>query len=171
MKKNNIYFKPLREEDLSMLCEWLNRPHLQQWWREEEISLAGVREKYLPRISGVGAAIPFLAYKDQMPAGYIQYYHANAGNNDWWPDKPGPDVVGIDLFIADETILNRGIGTAIVKEFIQGLVEKIHPVEIRIDPNPGNIAAIKCYQKAGFIKKKLINTPDGPAMMMVYKVT
>jgi hypothetical protein len=45
------------------------------------------------------------------PAGYIQVYDASAGS-EWWPDRPGPGVVGIDQFLADGERLGQGLGTA-----------------------------------------------------------
>lgn len=29
---HQFMFKPLIESDLQLLCEWLNQPHLQEWW-------------------------------------------------------------------------------------------------------------------------------------------
>ena len=101
-------FRPLTEKDLPLLLEWLNRPHLQEWWREGERSLEELRDKYLPRIAGGDAARPFLAYEDGEAVGYIQYYVAAEGSADGWPDQPGPGVLGIDQFLADVARSSKG---------------------------------------------------------------
>lgn len=111
-------FRPLTENDLPMLAEWLNRPHLQQWWRSGEIALKQVRKKYLPRIFHEDSALPFLAILDGEAVGYIQYYKAWEGDPQWWPDEPGAGVLGIDQFLADEQNLNKGLGTAMVQQFV-----------------------------------------------------
>jgi hypothetical protein len=48
MPSSGFTFRPLTEADLPLLRERLNRPHLQEWWREEEVTLDGLREKYPP---------------------------------------------------------------------------------------------------------------------------
>lgn len=160
-------FRPLTEEDLPLLREWLNWPHLQEWWREGEVSLDGLREKYLPRIAGADAARPFVALLDGEPAGYIQVYDASAGP-EWWPHRPGPGVVGIDQFLADGDRLGRGLGTAMVSAFVARLLEDPAVTEVRVDPRPDNPRAIRCYRKVGFRAVGSITTPDGPALMMVF---
>jgi len=173
LKRNKVpraerfQFRPLTPADLPLLRAWLNRPHLQQWWREEEATVEGLRDRYLPRIAGDDAARPFLAYRDGEPVGYIQYYDASAGDPDWWPDTPGPGVRGIDQFLADENRLGQGLGTAMVSQFVAHLMEDPAVTEIRVDPRPDNARAIACYRKAGFRDVGVITTPDGPALMMV----
>jgi RimJ/RimL family protein N-acetyltransferase len=166
MNKAPIEFIPLSETDLPLLADWLSRAHLQKWWREDEITIDRIREKYLPRIFGEDDARPFLVYLDYSPVGYIQYYHARI-NRDWWPDKPEKGVLGIDQFIADEQHLNKGIGSRMISEFVQRLFDDSGVTEIRVDPRPDNVRAIRCYEKVGFKKVNQIKTHDGPAIMMV----
>jgi aminoglycoside 6'-N-acetyltransferase-1b/aminoglycoside 6'-N-acetyltransferase-2 len=166
---HSFTFRPLAEADLPTLLEWLSRPHLQEWWREEEVSLESVRAKYLPRIAGDDDARPYLAFLADRPTGYIQYYLAAAGDPDWWPDEPGPGVLGIDQFLADGSRLGQGLGTAMVGQFAAWLFEDADVTEIRVDPRPDNTRAIRCYEKVGFRAVERITTPDGPALMMVLR--
>ncbi len=91
MKEPQFEFHPLIESDLPLLCDWLNRPHLQEWWQAGETSLDEVREKYLPRIVERDTAKPYLAYLKEKPIGYIQYYLASEGDKAWWPDRMNPE--------------------------------------------------------------------------------
>lgn len=161
-------FRPLTEEDLPLLHEWLNRPHLLEWWSAEQ-SPEDVRAKYLPRIADAGAAKPFLALLEDRPVGYIQSYEVSEGSDDWWPDRPGPGVLGIDQFLADGDRLGQGLGTAMVRRFTDRLFEDPWVTEIRVDPRPDNTRAIRCYEKVGFRRIGEITTPDGPALMMVLR--
>jgi aminoglycoside 6'-N-acetyltransferase len=36
-----------------------------------------------------------------------------------------------------------------------------------IDPDPANARAIRACEKAGFCRDKVVDTPDGPALLMV----
>lgn len=166
----NIDFRPLEESDLPLLTDWLNRPHLQKWWRDEKVTLDTVGKKYLPRIYKKDSARPFLVTLNNTPIGYIQYYDVSEGDLNWWPDVPGKGVYGIDQFIGDEKLLNQGVGTAMIKEFIKFLRKQMAVNEIRMDPNPENQRAICCYEKAGFKKIQEIITPDGAAVMMVFEI-
>lgn len=167
MKEQLFQFHPLTEQDLPLLCEWLNRPHLQAWWREGEITFESVREKYLPRIFEADTARPFLAYLEGKYVGYIQYYNASEGDPNWWPDEPRPGVLGIDQFLADEEELGQGLGTAMISQFVGKILEDPKVTQIRVDPRPDNRRAIRCYKKVGFREVGPITTPDGPAVMMV----
>ena len=68
-----IEYRPLTESDLPMLHQWLNRPHLKRWWRAET-TLEEVRDKYLPRIAGADAAVPYLGFVGDQPVSYNQSY-------------------------------------------------------------------------------------------------
>jgi len=35
------------------------------------------------------------------------------------------------------------------------------------DPDPDNPRAIRAYEKAGFVRERLVDTPDGVALLMV----
>ena len=54
-----------------------------------------------------------------------------------------------------------------VSQFAALLMQDPDVTEIRVDPRPENVRAIRCYAKAGFRAVAPITTPDGPAMMMV----
>ena len=167
MKNLAFKFNLLTENDLPLMCEWLNNEHLQKWWRKGEITLEEVREKYLPRIIEQDSAIPYLAVLEEKAVGFIQYYSVTNGNPNWWPDEPGPDVFGIDTFLAEEENLNKGLGTEMVKHFVKFLFDEKNAMQVRVDPRPDNFRAIRCYEKAGFNQIQPITNPDGPAIMMV----
>lgn len=102
------------------------------------------REKYLPQIAGRDAARPYLAYCNGKPVGYIQYYLAAEGER-----------------------LGQGLGTAMASAFVAFLLQDPAMTEIRVNPRPDNLRAIRCYAKAGFRECKRITIPDGPALMMI----
>jgi aminoglycoside 6'-N-acetyltransferase len=38
---------------------------------------------------------------------------------------------------------------------------------IVIDPDPANARAIRAYEKASFCRDRTVDTPDGPALLMI----
>ena len=80
------------------------------------------------------------------------------------PDANDPRI---DQFIADEERLNRGVGTAFIRQFVGSLMEDPSTVEVRVDPRPDNGRAIRCYEKVGFVRVGDMITADGPATLMV----
>jgi len=54
-----------------------------------------------------------------------------------------------------------------VRAFVQRLFADPAVTRIQTDPSPVNRRAIRCYEKAGFHRVKIVTTPDGPAVYMV----
>jgi RimJ/RimL family protein N-acetyltransferase len=69
--------------------------------------------------------------------------------------------------MANAEQLGRGIGTAMVRAFVERLFADAAVTRVQTDPAPGNGRAIRCYEKAGFRAVGEVDTPDGPALLMV----
>jgi RimJ/RimL family protein N-acetyltransferase len=110
---------------------------------------------------------PYIALLDGQPFGYIQSYVALGSGGGWWEDETDPGVRGIDQSLADAAQLNRGLGTAMVKAFVERLFDDPAVTRIQTDPDPRNARAIRCYEKAGFARDRLVDTPDGVALLMI----
>jgi RimJ/RimL family protein N-acetyltransferase len=158
-------FRPITESDLPLLSEWLQRPHVAARW-DDQTSPDQVRAKYLPRLAEGSTVVPYLAFLGDDPIGYIQSYVPAFEGDDWWPDVTDPGVRGIDQFLADEANLNQGLGSAMVTAFVAQLFADPSVTRIQTDPSPDNPRAIRCYEKAGFRRIGLVDTPDGQALMM-----
>ena len=162
-----VELRLMREEDLPMLHEWLNRPHIVEWWGNERPSMDEVRAKYLPRVLAAERVTPYIALLDGRPFAYAQSYVALGSGDGWWEEVTDPGVRGIDQSIADETLLGQGLGTRVVRALVQRLLRDPAVTTVQTDPAPDNARAIRCYEKAGFRRVKDIVTPDGPATYML----
>lgn len=164
-----ITLRPMTEHDLPMLHEWLNRPHIVEWWggEAERPSLEEVRRQYLPQVLAESAVTPYIAVLDHEPIGYAQSYVAMGSGDGWWEDETDPGVRGIDQSLANPALLNQGYGTRLVRALVERLFSDPAVTKIQTDPAPDNHRAIRCYEKAGFVWQKVIATPDGPAIYMV----
>ncbi|MEO8090349.1 MAG: GNAT family N-acetyltransferase [Gemmatimonadales bacterium] len=162
---SSITFRPLGGADLPMLREWLARPHVAEWWSPTP-SLGKVEQEFKPLISGESTTRAYLVLGDGAPIGYIQSYVAKDSGGGWWPSEQDPGVRGIDQFLAHPEQLGRGVGTAMVRAFVQRLFADPDVTRIQTDPSPSNPRAIRCYEKAGFRALREIETPDGVALLM-----
>lgn len=150
-----------------MLHDWLNRPHIVEWWQNERPTLDEIREKYLPRVLAVERVTPYIGLLNGVPFAYAQSYVAHGSGDGWWEDVADPGVRGIDQSIADEALLGVGLGTRLVQVLVRGLFSDPAVTAVQTDPAPDNLRAIRCYEKAGFRRVKDIVTPDGPAVYML----
>jgi AacA4 family aminoglycoside N(6')-acetyltransferase len=164
-----VTLRLMTEQDLPMLHDWLNRPHIVEWWggEEERPTLDDVLEQYLPSVLAEESVTPYIAMLGEEPIGYAQSYVALGSGDGWWEDETDPGVRGIDQSLAHATQLNKGLGTRLVHALVERLFLDPTVTKIQTDPAPNNHRAIRCYEKAGFVRQKVITTPDGPAVYMV----
>ncbi len=150
-----------------MLHQWLNRPHIVEWWGGEQPSLEEVRAHYLPRVLAIGKVTPYIGMLRGKPMAYAQSYVALGCGDGWWEDETDPGVRGIDQSIAFPELLGKGLGTQLVLALVRRLFMDPSVTKVQTDPSPSNARAIRCYEKAGFKRIKTIITPDGPAQYML----
>lgn len=171
---SGITFRALREIDLPLLHQWLNAPHVVEWW-EEPTTLADVREDYLPRLEeddvlpldARGGVVQFIAHEQGAPFGFIQCYRVMAFQHEgYWLDEKDPFAVGIDQFIGLPDRIGKGLGTRMLRAFIARTFEDPRVTSIQTDPDPRNARAIAAYRKAGFVDVGLVDTPDGRERLM-----
>jgi len=164
-----IALRPMQEADVALLHGWLQRPHVRQWWGDEDagITLAQARERYAPRVQAQGGVTPYIVCDDGVPIGYAQSYVALGSGGGWWEDETDPGVRGIDQFIGEAALLGRGLGTRMVAALLARLFADPVVTRVQTDPDPANARAIRCYEKAGFRRVREIVTPDGPALYML----
>jgi aminoglycoside 6'-N-acetyltransferase-1b/aminoglycoside 6'-N-acetyltransferase-2 len=167
--KTIVTLRAMTEDDLPMLHDWLNRPHIVEWWggEEQRPTFEDVVEHYLPSILAAERVTPYIAMLGNEPIGYAQSYVALGSGDGWWEDEADPGVRGIDQALANSNQLNQGIGTELVRSLVELLFSDPTVTKVQTDPPPSNHRAIRCYEKAGFVQQKLITTPDGPAVYMV----
>jgi aminoglycoside 6'-N-acetyltransferase len=80
---------------------------------------------------------------------------------------PQPDGTrGIDQMIGEPDMIERGHGSAFIRAFIEDVLAAGAP-RVVTDPDPTNARAIRCYEKAGFARDRLVDTPDGVALLMI----
>jgi RimJ/RimL family protein N-acetyltransferase len=118
-----ITFRLLRRDDMPLLHEWLQRPHVAEWWHPSP-TLGEVAGEFEPLTRPGFRDQGYIALIGGRPIGYVQSY--------------------VDRLFADPAV-----------------------TKVQTDPDPANARAIRCYEKAGFIRVAEVDTPDGRALLMV----
>lgn len=169
MHIKNFSFANILKENIPLLYSWLNEPHVSKWWptpkKDEPIN------EFLQRIRSIDTG--YLVLLNSIPIGYIQYYKINRNEKSgaWLPELP-QNTIGIDQFIGDKNLLGKGYGALFIKEFINYLSNSLEPIltTVIVDPEPHNIAAIKCYEKVGFINMGIYDRRGEPAQLLRYDI-
>jgi RimJ/RimL family protein N-acetyltransferase len=165
-----ITFRLMTREDLPLVHEWHQRPHVVRWWTARR-TLAEVEEHYLPTIEGDEPTDHYVAFHDGEPIGMIQTYLVS-DYPDWAAvTGAGPGVAGIDLFIGDEELTGRGIGTEMLRRFVDEIVFAEPATTACIaDPDARNVASLRAFEKAGFrTVREFVDPEDGEVHALVQR--
>jgi aminoglycoside 6'-N-acetyltransferase len=160
MARAGYQFRPLLTGDLAMVRKWLAMPHVVEWWGDPDQQFELVSSDLAEP-----AMEQFIVATEDGPFGYLQCYDLRA-----WPTVAfGPQPGGtraIDQFIGKSEMVGCGHGSGFIRQFIDELLAGGTP-RVITDPAPANSRAIRAYEKAGFIRQHVVETSDGPAVLMV----
>ncbi|MFN6559137.1 MAG: GNAT family N-acetyltransferase [Nostoc sp. ChiSLP01] len=163
IKKYEITIRPMEDEmyDYELLAKWLTDEKVLEFYegRDNPFAVERIIETYKPSIQRDEGVIPCIFYYQDTAIGYLQYFALNdlseTDRQLYCLDRT-ENVYGIDLFIGKTDYWNRGIGTKILSVVINYLFEQVQAKKIVIDPHVDNLRAIRCYEKCGFVKVKLL---------------
>jgi aminoglycoside 6'-N-acetyltransferase len=145
--------------DLPMIKCWLETPHVSEWWHD-----AAEQFELVSGDLGHPDMAQFIVAAETRPFAYLQCYNLSAWNAGFGLQPAG--TRGLDQFIGEPDMLGRGHGSAFIRTFADRLLANGTP-RIVIDPDPANTRAIRAYEKAGFTRDRVVETPDGSALLMV----
>lgn len=166
--EHKIAFVPVTHADLPLLRAWLKQPHCRQWWGEPDEELALIRAT----LEGDDGTRAFVVRVDGAPAAYIQSWKPSnfARSPQWLDEAPWladvpADTLGIDVFVGPTEMLERGMGSRIVRAFAERLFEA-GATRLIIDPDSANGRAVRAYEKAGFREYARHDGPDETTLLM-----
>jgi aminoglycoside 6'-N-acetyltransferase len=152
-------FRPMTSADLPLVRRWLAEPHVVEWWGD-------AAEQY-ELVSGDLTELAmdqYIVSSGSSDFAYLQCYLLTAWNSGFGQHPGG--TRGIDQFIGEPDMIERGHGSAFIRAFVDERLRNGVP-RIVTDPDPANTRAVRAYEKAGFEKSGMVDTPDGPALLMV----
>jgi aminoglycoside 6'-N-acetyltransferase len=152
-------FRSLSATDLPMVKRWLVTPEVVRWWGDPQEQYALVSgDLDHPDMD------QFIVSLGEHPFGYIQCYALSAWNQSFGAQPA--KTRGIDQFIGEPGLIGCGHGSSFIRQFVEGMLASGIP-RIVTDPDPDNGRAVRAYAKAGFQSGRVVDTPDGPALLMV----
>jgi aminoglycoside 6'-N-acetyltransferase len=152
-------FRPMTAGDLSLIRQWLETPEVVRWWGRPDQQYALVSgDLHHPDMD------QFIVALGGHRFGYLQCYALSTWNQGFGSHPP--KTRGIDQFIGEPDMIGRGHGSGFIRQFADTLLTSGVP-RIVTDPDPDNGRAVRAYAKAGFQSERLVDTPDGPALLMV----
>ena len=157
--RSRISSVPLTAADLPLIEQWLNRPHVREWWGDPVRGLAAITDHI-----GDPAIDVFIVGYGDVPIGYLQSWDPHAEASHPCRDQPR-GTRGIDQFIGEPDFIGRGHGSAFIRAFVKRLLDAGVP-RVITDPNPRNARAIRAYAKAGFRPIDRRVTISGEALLM-----
>jgi aminoglycoside 6'-N-acetyltransferase len=152
-------FHPMSAAYLALIRRWLQTPEVVRWWGQPD-------EQY-KLVSGDldhPDMDQFIVALGGHPFGYIQCYALSTWNQGFGSQPPA--TRGIDQFIGEPEMIGRGHGSGFIRQFVDRLLTSGIP-RVVTDPDPDNGRAVRAYAKAGFQSERLVDTPDGQALLMV----
>jgi len=154
-------FRPFTHADLPMITRWLQAPEVVRWWGDAEAELALIAQDIDEPLMR-----QWIVEYHGQPFGYVQSYPLHA-----WPQSRLmhlPDGSrAIDAFIGEPDMIGRGHGRVFLRAFAEMLVAEGAPV-VAIDPGVDNHRARRAYAWAGFVGEEVVETGQGPAILMLF---
>jgi RimJ/RimL family protein N-acetyltransferase len=155
-----IAFQPLSADDLPLVEEWLRRPHVARWWRDDiDRSLA----EYRGAIEGREPTDHYLIVVEGTPVGMIQTYLVSD-----YPEweavvQVGEGVAGVDILIGEEELTGRGLGPEVLARFAREVIT-VPSVVATVDEE--NRRSWRAFEKAGFGHVRDVEEDGVPCRLM-----
>ena len=166
---DRIAFRPMTADDLPLLHEWIRRPHVLRWYGDHG-TYEDVVDHYLPAIEGLDPTDHHIVLLGDRAIGMVQTYLV-ADYPDYAAVVGVTDraTAGVDILIGEEDLTGRGLGTGILRRFVDEIVfAKPETVACVADPEVANVASVRAFEKAGFaVAKEFVDPEDGRLHVLV----
>lgn len=172
----DIRFRRLTDDDLPLLHRWLNDPGVVRWWEGDDVSWDAIVRDY--GATSDDRTEHWIATVEGQPVGWIGCYAAaDYAEEDevrhWRVLGVDRTAAGIDYLIGDPTARGHGLGTAMIRRFVEEVVFGRHPdwSQACASPVAANIASVRALEKAGFVRLGSFEDKHGSAVLMTRRRT
>ncbi|WNB93962.1 GNAT family N-acetyltransferase [Bacillus sp. NEB1478] len=154
-QNGDLTVRKLEKKDQYLLVKWLSDESVLEYYegRDNPFDLDKVNKVFYE--SEEDDEIKCMVEYKEKAIAYIQFYQLdNKTKNDYgYIDE---SIFGTDQFIGEVEYWNKGIGTLLVTSMVDYLIEHKNADRVVMDPQTRNARALKCYEKCGFRKVKIL---------------
>lgn len=144
------------ETDFSQYLKWMTDPETMRFWEGMTVHFTYERVVETYRENLKEEITPCIIEYEGKPLGYCQFCVLDAELFEV-PEveyarfaKPSDTVYGVDIFLGEVALRDKGLGTKSLTLLVGALFETYHADLVMIDPKVHNTRAIRCYEKSGF---------------------
>jgi aminoglycoside 6'-N-acetyltransferase len=151
---SDLSFRRLTRADFGPLAAFLAEPHVARWWNHD-VDDEALERDFGASADGAEPSEDWLVLLDDRPVGLIQY-----SKYDDYPDyrtelapivDVPPGATSIDYLLGDPQLIGQGIGTRMIREFVDRIWTLEPPVPCIIVPvHSANAASWRALLAAGF---------------------
>ena len=166
VEEDDLVIRRMRDEisEYQRMVDWRNRPHVRRWWDPDHptMTIESAQTEYRPDTVPGAAGTACIVELNGEPVGFIQFYRwASYSEEAEEVGIPFDDrTYGLDVFIGEPDLVDRGIGTRIVNLLSDYLIRERGASGVALTTAVDNPRAIRCYEKAGFAKVKEVLDTD-----------
>lgn len=150
----DLLVRKIEKRDNVLIAKWLSDPEVLEFYegRDNAFDLEKVNKVFFVNDDNEVKCI--VEFKGKA-IGYIQYYQLDQQTKKDY-GYLDEHIYGIDQFIGEVEYWNKGIGTVLIKSMVHYLIEYKKAERVVMDPQLRNTRAMKCYEKCGFKKIKIL---------------
>ncbi|SEQ89484.1 aminoglycoside 6'-N-acetyltransferase [Virgibacillus subterraneus] len=155
-QNDSLRVREIEEKDKHILAKWLSDPQVLEFYegRDKPFDLDKIKKEFY---NSENDAVKCIVEFKGTRIGYIQFYQLDGETKKIYGyHNEEENIYGIDQFIGEVDYWNKGIGTLLVSSMVTYLVKDKKAVRVVMDPQTRNVRAIKCYEKCGFKKVKVL---------------
>ena len=157
LAKGPIAVRPLAQQDAPLLLKWMTNPLVLEFYGGRDLTYTPekIQEEFYTPEKGARRCLVEL---EGTPIGYIQIYQLDAAlcREYHYPYREGELAFGIDQFIGEPALWNKGIGRAFISLVIDHLTTTEGACAVILGPHDNNPRALRCYEACGFQKIKFL---------------
>jgi|HubBroStandDraft_6_1064221.scaffolds.fasta_scaffold866137_1 aminoglycoside 6'-N-acetyltransferase len=154
------HFRPLTCADLPMVARWLGTPGVLRWWGDPKEQIDLITEDLDEPLMR-----QWIVEHEGSAFAYVQAYPAKTWPQTHLTHLPNGAVV-IDAFIGEPAMVGCGHGSEFLQVFGEKLLAEGAPI-VAIDPDCDNHRARRAYTRAGFVEESIVETVNGPVVVML----
>lgn len=145
----------LVSDEAPLLHRWLNDVRVLAFYegRDRPQSYLQIQRHYFERHDRVTRCV---VERAGLPIGYAQFYPLDDGEQCLYGYAPDINVYGMDQFIGEPAVWNKGTGRLLVSALSQYLFSARGADCVVVDPEAWNRRAIRCYEHFGFRKVRYL---------------